>query len=56
MSCADGDTIEIAKLPSSYLLLSYFSNDVIWLERIYLPYFQKKNKFILLEPRNNLEK
>jgi hypothetical protein len=56
MSCADGDTIEIAQLPSSYLLLSYFSNDVIWLERIYLPYFQKENKFILLEPRNNAEK
>ena len=49
MSCAAGETIEIAPLPSSYLMLSYFSNDVIWLERIYLPYFQKENKFILLE-------
>ena len=56
MSCKAGETIEIAPLPSSYLMLSYFSNDVIWLERIYLPYFQKKNKFVLLEPRNDFEK
>lgn len=56
MSCKAGETIEIAPLPSSYLMLSYFSNDVVWLERIYLPYFQKKNKFVLLEPRNNFEK
>lgn len=52
MSCKPDETIEIIPLPSSYLLLSYFSNDVIWLERIYLPYFQKKNKYILLESRN----
>ena len=56
MSCKAGETIEIAPLPSSYLMLSYFSNDVIWLEKIYLPYFQKKNKFVYLEPRNNFEK
>ena len=56
MSCAAGDIIEIAPLPSSYLMLSYFSNDVIWLERIYLPYFQKENKFVLLENRNDVEK
>lgn len=56
MSCKASETIEIAPLPPSYLMLSYFSNDVIWLERIYLPYFQKKNKFVLLEPRNNFEK
>lgn len=56
MSCKVGETIEIAPLPSSYLMLSYFSNDVIWLERIYLPYFQKKNKFILLEPCDNGER
>ena len=49
MSCAAGDTIKIVPLPSSYLMLSYFSNDEIWLERIYLPYFQKENKFVLLE-------
>lgn len=49
MSCKAGETLEIAPLPSSYLMLSYFSNDVIWLERIYLPYFQKKNSFVLLE-------
>ena len=56
MSCTAGETIEIAPLPSSYLMLSYFSNDVIWLKRIYLPYFQKKNKFVLLETHNNFEK
>ena len=56
MSCAAGDTIEIAPLPSSYLMLSYFSNDEIWLERIYLPYFQKENKFVLLETQNDIEK
>lgn len=56
MLCKADETIEIAPLPSSYLMLSYFSNDVIWLERIYLPYFQKKNKFVLLEPRNSFEK
>lgn len=55
MSCSAGDTLEIAPLPSSYLMLSYFSNDVIWLERIYLPYFQKKNKFVLLESPANSE-
>ena len=49
MSCSAGDTIKIVPLPSSYLILSYFSNDEIWLERIYLPYFQKENKFVLLE-------
>lgn len=49
MSCDADETIMILPLPSSYLLLSYFSNDKIWLERIYLPYFQKKNNFILLK-------
>lgn len=56
MSCKDGETIKIAPLPSSYLMLSYFSNDVIWLERIYLPYFQKKYKYVLLVPLNDVEK
>lgn len=56
MSCTAGDTLKIAPLPSSYLMLSYFSNDEIWLERIYLPYFQKENKFILLETQNDVER
>ena len=56
MSCKAGETIEITPLPPSYLMLSYFSNDVIWLERIYLPYFQKKNNFVLLDPPNCSEK
>ena len=55
LACAAGETIEITPLPSSYLMLSYFSNDEIWLERIYLPYFQKKNRFIILETHNNKE-
>jgi hypothetical protein len=49
MLCKAGETIEIAPLPPSYLMLSYFSNDVIWLKNIYLPYFQKTNNFVLLE-------
>lgn len=48
-SCAEGETIKLTPLPDSHLMLSYFSNDKIWLERIYLPYFQKRNKFVLLE-------
>ena len=44
MSCATGDTIEIAPLPDSYLMLSYFANDIMWLENIYLPYYNKKCK------------
>lgn len=56
LTCAAGDTIEIAPLPSSYLMLSYFSNDVTWLERIYLPYFQKENKIVLLKTRNDVER
>lgn len=55
MSCRAGEKIEIASLPPSYLMLSYFSNDEIWLERIYLPYFQKNNKLILVEPHNSSE-
>ena len=54
MSCSVGDTLEIPPLPSSYLMLSYFSNDEIWLRRIYLPYFQKNNKFVFLDS-NGLE-
>lgn len=56
MSCPSGKTIEIAPLPSSYLMLSYFSNDVMWLKGVYLPYFQKKNKFVLLQSLNSSEK
>lgn len=56
MSCKTDETIKIPPLPSSYLMLSYFSNDVIWLERIYLPYFQKNNEFVLLKPHNSFEK
>ena len=44
MSCATGDTIEIVPLPDSYLMLSYFANDIMWLENIYLPYYNKKCK------------
>ena len=55
MSCKAGEMIEIAPLPPSYLMLSYFSNDVIWLERIYLPYFQKKNKFVFKGSYNSVE-
>jgi hypothetical protein len=49
-SCNAGDTIIISPLPDSHLMLSYFANDEIWIERIYLPYFKKNNRFILIEP------
>ena len=54
-SCREGEVIEITPLPKSHLILSYFANDEIWLERIYLPYFQKTNKFILLKPQKSDE-
>ena len=56
MSCSAGETIEIVPLPSSYLMLSYFSNDVIWLERIYLPYFQKDNRLVIFGIQKDAEK
>lgn len=49
MSCATGDTIEIVPLPDSHLMLSYFANDIMWLENIYLPYYNKKCKVHCLE-------
>lgn len=48
-SYTEDGTIEISPLPNSHLMLSYFANDIIWLENIYLPYFQKDGKVILLE-------
>lgn len=32
---------DIPQLPKSYLILSSMANDEVWLENIYLPYFQK---------------
>jgi hypothetical protein len=46
---ASNDTIKISPLPDSYLLLSYFANDEIWLKNIYLPYFDKKCKVVILD-------
>ena len=48
-SYASNDTIKISPLPDSYLLLSYFANDEIWLKNIYLPYFDKKCKVVILD-------
>ena len=48
-SYISNDTIEISPLPESYLLLSYFANDEIWLKNIYLPYFQKKCKVVIVD-------
>lgn len=33
--------IKIPELPPSYLLLSYYANDVVWLKKVYAPYFRK---------------
>ena len=50
LSCKNGDTIKIVPLPDSHLILSYFANDKMWLENVYLPYYNKKCKVLLLEP------
>ena len=50
-SYTGGDTIKINSLPNSHLLLSYFANDKIWLENIYMPYFQKQCEVILYPPQ-----
>ena len=44
----EGDVIYLPKLPNSYLILSYFSNEVEWIENVYLPYFNKHNKVVIL--------
>jgi hypothetical protein len=43
-----GETIHLLELPESHLILSYFSNDIIWIENVYLPYFNKNNKVVLI--------
>lgn len=35
--------IRIPELPPSYLLLSYFANDVLWLKNVYLSYFHMRD-------------
>lgn len=45
--CASSETILLDSLPDSGLLLSYFCNDVEWLENVYFPYFGKNNKVVL---------
>jgi hypothetical protein len=42
------DILEIKALPQSYLLLSYFANDKIWIENVYIPYFHKKIKEVVI--------
>lgn len=37
----NGSSVEVIRLPPSYHLLSYFSNDKVWLENVYLPSFGK---------------
>ena len=44
----EGDVIYLPELPDSYLLLSYFSNEIEWIENVYLPYFNKHNKVVIL--------
>lgn len=48
-SYEEGGIIEIPLLPESHLLLSYFANDEGWLNNIYLPYFQKKCKVVIID-------
>ena len=55
-SYTSDDTIRINRLPESYLVLSYFSNDEIWIKNVYLPYFKKENRFVLVDSKNTAEK
>lgn len=41
------DSIEISNLPDSHLLLSYFANDIGWIEHVYAPYFKITSKIQL---------
>lgn len=41
--------IVIPPLPESGLLLSYFSNEEVWIENVYLPYYGKRMRVIILE-------
>lgn len=43
----NNDCVDIVPLPNSYLLLSYFANDIVWIEDVYVPYFNKKCDVIL---------
>lgn len=47
-------TIYMKTLPNSHLLLSYFVNDKVWLENVYLPYFGKSCKIELISSSDNL--
>ena len=45
------ETLLITRLPESHLMLSYYANDEIWIKQIYLPYFKKKNKFLIVDSK-----
>lgn len=55
MSANDGEVIYLPTLPDSYLMLSYFSNEIGWIENVYLPYFDKHNSVILLNDFDKTE-
>jgi hypothetical protein len=46
------DYVELEPLPESYLLLSYFANDIEWIENVYLPYFGKSCTVYIKNPIN----
>jgi hypothetical protein len=48
------ETIFLPELPESHLILSYFSNDIVWIENVYLPYFNRSNK-VILQNTNEIE-
>ena len=41
--------IDLPELPESHLLLSYFANDKVWIENVYLPYFNKSYEVNLIK-------
>ena len=44
-----GDFVVLDMLPSSGLLNSYFANDDVWLQNVYLPYFNKATQCAIKE-------
>lgn len=53
LAIQDEKEITLPPLPDSGLLLSYFSNEEIWIENVYLSYYGKKLKVIIASQNDN---
>ena len=47
------EKILIPALPNSGLLLSYFCNEEVWIENVYLEYFNKKMRVEIISNDGN---